>query len=233
MRNKEALKKLPIFSNLDDEELGIILKQTQEGQFQKGQILFDQGDPGGKLYIVLVGAVEIGNVLADGLVKPVVTLREGQMFGEMSLIDKNPRDMQAKIVEDTVLLTLTTERFDEITSSYKELGTKILKFLVQCVVDRIRITNETLRRNIQWGLSVSGALDLGLQHLITDEMEILVDLNSGKSLQGTLVKFDKNDSGYLLYIESKGDKISVIPYHSVSSISFSKQVDTRTYAEKS
>jgi len=223
----ELIAKLPLFSSLSPEELKLIISLIKKATYDEGQIIFKEGDEGGTFYIVLEGAICISTLAGDDLEKPLVTLREGNAFGEVSLIDHNPREARATATQKSALLEMNSADFEKMIDDHPLLGMKILKFLTRTVVDRIRNTTDQYRRNIQWSLNVSGALKMNWGHLVTDEIELCLELNNGKSISGTFIKVEESPSSYEFFMRGSDDKIFIVPYHAVVSISF-KRDDSRS-----
>lgn len=211
-----------MFSSLEADEIDEVLKRSKELSFEENEVIFQQGDSSGVLYIVLSGGVQISTMVMEDLEKPLVALRTGDLFGEISLIDQNPREAKAIAFEATKALALDGPGFDDLIKDSPKLGVKILKLLTQTVVNRIRLTTDLYKSNIQWGLEVSGALELDWHRLITDELDVRLQLRSGNELQGKFLKVDSNKVGIDLFLKTDDDKIKIIPYHSIELISFNR-----------
>lgn len=216
------LKNLRIFQDLSEEEINLIADSSEERSFKSGEVIFSEGDPSGTLFVILSGVVQISTMVMEDLEKPLVTLRDGSVFGEVSLIDQNPREVRATSMEDTKVLALESEAFDKILNEKPNLGSKILRVLTKTVVNRIRMFTDQYRRNVQWGLEVSGALKLNWHRLITDEVEVSLELVNGKVVEGRFLKVDEGSGGYDLFIKDSADKVSILPYHAVTRISFNR-----------
>lgn len=218
----EVLGELPVFSILEKDELEVIAQRTKEMSFKKDEVIFREGDASGILFVVTSGAIQISTSVLEDLEKPLVVLREGAVFGEVSLIDRNPREVKATAIEDTVALGLDAGDFDRILKDQPLLGAKILKVIAQTVVHRVRLTTDQYRRNVQWGLSVSGALKLNWHRLITDEVILRLELLDGSAQEGTLLKVEESRAGYELFMQTAQRQVFIFPYHAVKSISFQR-----------
>ena len=89
--DNEVLRQAPLFSALDDEAATALGGSMGETRLRRGDVLFHEGDPGDKLYIVLDGKVKLGRTSSDGRENLLAILGPGQMFGELSLFDPGPR----------------------------------------------------------------------------------------------------------------------------------------------
>src|SRR5688572_22085196 len=92
-----ALKGLPIFQDLTAEELGLVAKAAFERTYSDRSTLFLENMPGEVMYIIRNGYVDLSKRTPTGEDKIFVTLESGEFFGEMSLIDENPRSASATV----------------------------------------------------------------------------------------------------------------------------------------
>ncbi len=95
------LATVPWFERLDDEERSLLAAHLDEVEFSQGQYVFKRGDPGGAIFIVAAGEVEI--FIEDTTGQRVVfeTAKANDFFGELSLLDGDPRSASAQAVAAT------------------------------------------------------------------------------------------------------------------------------------
>lgn len=108
-----ALSKVPLFSLLDDTERAALAERVDVVKAKAKDVLFNYGDPGDSLYVVLDGVVEISfkNDTGDKIVLEVA--REGDFFGEISLLDGGARTASAIVIEDIQALVVDRGDLDE------------------------------------------------------------------------------------------------------------------------
>jgi CRP/FNR family cyclic AMP-dependent transcriptional regulator len=96
-----VLRQSPTFQLLDDDELAELTAHVDERSFAAGQVVFQAGEPGGAMHVVLSGRVEV--YLLDEDRKRVVLneLGPGEIFGELSLFDGDPRSASVRTLEAT------------------------------------------------------------------------------------------------------------------------------------
>src|SRR5437867_3979936 len=94
--NPNLLRKIPLFELLDEDEAKALAEQLDQKQVYAGQMVFSQGDSGGTMYVVQSGKIEI--FLKDDNNDRVTlsTVEAGGIFGELSLLDNEPRSASAK-----------------------------------------------------------------------------------------------------------------------------------------
>lgn len=95
------LKKVPMFNLFDEDELRELSQHIEERNFVAGQTVFRAGDPGGEMHVVITGKVELFIVDTTGNRGSVGVVEAGEMFGELSLLDGEPRSASAVTLEAT------------------------------------------------------------------------------------------------------------------------------------
>jgi CRP-like cAMP-binding protein len=144
------LAAVPIFEGLTPEALAMVAPVTTEEVHPKGTQIFHYGDPGDKLYIILEGKVRIfrelsgmggGGAMGE---EALAILGEGEVFGEMSLLDDSPRSAGAIVHEKCRLLVITKEAFDDLLFLHKDLAYEVLWSCVRMLTARLRETNDKL-----------------------------------------------------------------------------------------
>ncbi len=102
----EGLGGSPLFAALDPQAQAELRAQMLEVRLARGQALFDEGEPGDRLYVVTSGKVKLGRTAVDGRENLLAVMGPGEMFGELSLFDPGPRTATATAVTDTTLIGL-------------------------------------------------------------------------------------------------------------------------------
>ena len=102
----EGLGRSPLFAALEPAAQQELRAQMVEVRLPRGQSLFDEGDPGDRLYVVTEGKVKLGRTAGDGRENLLAVMGPGEMFGELSLFDPGPRTATATAVTDTTLIGL-------------------------------------------------------------------------------------------------------------------------------
>lgn len=100
------LSEVPLFESLSAEERELLAQQCEEQAFAPGERLFARGDPGAALYIVAQGEVQLAVVDTTGQRIVLETPGRGDFFGELSLLDSEPRSADATALTDTRVVKL-------------------------------------------------------------------------------------------------------------------------------
>jgi CRP/FNR family cyclic AMP-dependent transcriptional regulator len=124
-----ALRAFPIFSSLSDESLADLHKGMREQRWSAGQLIFSRGDTGDHLYTILAGRIRLALSNARGREIVLRTLGPGEILGEMSLIDGEPRSADATAAEDTTCLVLPRLRFEAAARQRPDVGMALARHL--------------------------------------------------------------------------------------------------------
>lgn len=121
------LKSTSIFSEVNTDDLRVVVEEMQEEAYFPGEHVFEINDPSDRMYIVLTGKIGI-SIHRDPRVKDFVTeLGPGECFGEMGPIDGAPRSGTACVLEDSLLLYLDKLKLHGLIASYPELALGLLR----------------------------------------------------------------------------------------------------------
>jgi PPM family protein phosphatase len=135
----DALKSMQMFRYLSYRELVRVANITAVSDFSAGDAVFHVGDPGETMFVVASGRVSLSK---DGVV--VTEMAAGHHFGEMALIDRSTRSLDAVALETTRLVTIKRKDFYEIIKKEPDLATKLLWSFVQVLGARLRKTTSDL-----------------------------------------------------------------------------------------
>lgn len=130
-----ALKNIELFHDIPGEVLADIAALLEEENFEKGQYIVNEGDLGKELFMIVKGEVEVvvgGNVVA--------VMKEGAGFGEMALIDSQPRSADIIARNDVLVLKMESDDFLEILKQRDEVALGVIRVLT----GRIRELNAKL-----------------------------------------------------------------------------------------
>ena len=128
-KRRLLLRRIDIFADLTDREVDTILDVMRERAIPRGTIVFHQHDSGGGLYLILGGSVKITRSGRDGREVTVAVLNEGNFFGEMSLLDGQPRSASATALQAARLLVLDREHFQRYVLAQPRIVAKLLREL--------------------------------------------------------------------------------------------------------
>ena len=140
MSANEVLKRVPLFSDLSEAEVSRFADVTREREYPKNSVILFEDDPGDALYIVSSGQVKVVLIGEDGREVILSVLGDGDFFGEMSLIDDEPRSAHVIAMKDSHLLVLRRDDFQSRLEEQPKIALKLLRVLVS----RLRRADEKI-----------------------------------------------------------------------------------------
>lgn len=106
-----CLRRCRLFRDLEADLVAAIVNSMSTRRYRRGEVIFHQGDPGDALHIVSRGRVKIVLTSPEGDEAIIATVRPGDFFGELTLIDGAPRSATATAVERVETMVLARDRF--------------------------------------------------------------------------------------------------------------------------
>jgi len=137
----EIIKKCKLFDNMSEEEIQAVLNGLKTTVVPSGKSVIAEHAAGDNLYVVVSGSVEITKDLAENdesMVAQLTTLEAGDFFGEMALLDNEPRSANVVSRNNAELMIIPRERFLEIAFS----NPRVLFNLIRTLSWRLRDTNQ-------------------------------------------------------------------------------------------
>jgi len=125
-----VLSNVELFDGITPYELEAVSKICHERSYQAGDAIIVQGDPGDELYVICDGFVEVlrSETPSDPSPRTIVNLGEGQIVGEMALVDRGPRSATVRsISEKTVVQVIQREDFERICDENYHLGYIVMR----------------------------------------------------------------------------------------------------------
>lgn len=136
----ETLRKVPLFQSLPEDELHGFVPLVRERHYAKGAVILSQGDVGEALFLIGSGQVKVTMIAEDGREVILSVLKTGDFFGEMALVDDEPRSAHVVAMADTMLLQLRRDDFRARLRSSPEVAIALLRELSR----RLRRADDTI-----------------------------------------------------------------------------------------
>ena len=134
------IRRAPLFSALDDTAAHSLRESMVALKLNKGQVLFKEGQEGDRLFVIVTGKIKLGTTSIDGRENLLSILGPGEMFGELSLFDPEPRAATATAVTDSRLVSLAHDAVIGLVTTNPQTSLELLRRLAQ----RLRKSNEVL-----------------------------------------------------------------------------------------
>lgn len=168
----ETLRFNTLFKYVPDAMLQTIMRTMKEERFSANTSIFQENSRGERLYLILEGRVKISKITKYGAETVLAYLNKGEFFGEMELLDDQPRSARTVAVEQTTVASLTKQDFDSMLKSNNIIQLNMLK----SVVKRLRIADSNIVTELD------RTVDLSKQHI--NKLNILIE--AAKTVNSTL-----------------------------------------------
>src|SRR6478752_5844545 len=118
----QTLKAVPFFTQLNEHELDVVRSLASERSYAKTAVVLTEGEMGDSLYMIQSGKVKV--VIGDEEGREIILkiLGPGAFFGEMSMIDKQPRSASVTTIEPSTFLVLTHAAFERCVDQQPRIG---------------------------------------------------------------------------------------------------------------
>ena len=135
------LKEIPLFAEIDDSKVKLIAFASAHLRYQKGDVVFSEGDSSESIYIILSGEVDVRINVPDGQVT-VATMGKNAIFGELAVFCNVPRT--ASIVANSDLETLRIEKtlFIQLLEDFPKIALSVLRVLGSRLIQNGRIISQ-------------------------------------------------------------------------------------------
>jgi CRP/FNR family cyclic AMP-dependent transcriptional regulator len=126
-----VLKAVPLFASFPDDQLRVLVTMVTRRSAPRGSTIMAAGDPTDSLYIVISGRLKVMMGDADGKEVILTILGPGEFFGEMGLIDDEPRSASVVAIEPCELLSIAKRDFKKCLSDNFEMTMAVMRGLVR------------------------------------------------------------------------------------------------------
>ena len=202
-----TLKAVPFFTQLSDKELDTIRAVAAEKTYPKNAVVLTEGEMGDSLDMIMSGKVKVFIGDEEGREIILKILGPGAFFGEMSMIDKQPRSASVTTTEPSTFLVLTHSNFERCVEQQPRIGNLVMQMLAQRVREADRKIG-TLALMDVYGRVASTLLELSVYNngkLVVGEKLSQQDLanmvGASREMVNRILK-DLSDRGFIS-IESK------------------------------
>jgi len=136
----EVLARAGIFQGVEPAAVQALTQQLQPVDFPRGHTIFNEGEPGDRLYIIISGKIKIGRRSPDGRENLLYIMGPSDMFGELSIFDPGPRTSGAVTVTEVRAVSMDRAALKSWITQRPEIADQLLRVLAR----RLRRTNNSL-----------------------------------------------------------------------------------------
>jgi len=138
---RKNIRQIALFNDLSEDEMDILVGHFKIRTLDENEVLFNQGDRGDFLAIILDGRLEITKITKQETPIALASLAKGDTLGAMALIDQEARSATAVAVEPSTVFIIPKETFDTVVENYPRFGVKLLRKIAKTLCDKIRETS--------------------------------------------------------------------------------------------
>jgi len=150
----ELLGTSELFKGAPEAMLEQVSAKSSVRRFKKGEMIFKEGTREKEFYIVKSGLVAINKNIAGGRKRNLSNLGPGEVFGEITLFDEDPRSADAEASEDTELIVFRNDDFLKLLNDNPVFGYEVQKNIIRVLCRRLRATDEMLKEGVIWGFRI-------------------------------------------------------------------------------
>ena len=173
--NVPQLDRVSLFAELDPNSLQQLVQVMRRRTFRAGEAIFHRDDPGQVLYVIKEGRVRIRLTSAEGQEVALAVFGAGESFGEMEILDGQPRSADAIAIDKVEVFTLQRQDFVQVVRSHPDIAIELMKLLSE----RIRQANQMVEDLIfldVYGRVAKKLLELSDEYGVNTEEGVRIDL---------------------------------------------------------
>jgi uncharacterized membrane protein len=164
----EILRNVPLFQLLDDQEATLLCEHLDERHYLAGQRIFSAGDPGGTMYVVESGQVEL--FIHDNNDERVhlTYIDKGELFGDLSLLDNEARSASAQAVTNTTTFVIDRNDLEILVKTHPHSALDMMAMLGKRIREAdILLRNRVVSRNVNEEMAISRTFGERLSDFLT------------------------------------------------------------------
>lgn len=142
--DEESLSSVPFLAVATTKGMNRLSERTEVETYNEGDVIFAEGDPAAKLYVIKVGRVEVFTTLQDGTQEVNRTLGRKDMLGELGVLGGHPRSAGARAVEYTEVWAIEREAFLEMYESEPAVSVQVASGLAKYLLDAEMVAEDLL-----------------------------------------------------------------------------------------
>jgi CRP-like cAMP-binding protein len=210
----DLLRQVPLFQALRPAEMEQVLDFANEQRVRRGTVLFQKGDEGSSMMVVLRGRIRISAMSLDGKEVTLNVVEAGGIFGEIALMDGKPRSADATAQEDSVLLVVERRAFLPFLRNNQDVVVRMIGLLCERLRNAsvaleelatlslpARLARLLLKLSEEYGTTTPAGLRIGLKLSQRDISSLVATTRESVNKQLRLWREEGlvgDDGGYLL-----------------------------------
>lgn len=151
MEKQRILQGVDIFKGLTPDELALVAHLCEDRKYRANEEIFSENNRGSEIYILKRGKIRIDLALkGKSKCATIHRITDGQIFGELALVDRGRRSATAKCESDSEVLAISRDGLHDLFEKNNHIGYVVLNNLATILAVRLRKTNLQLVASILW-----------------------------------------------------------------------------------
>lgn len=171
----QVLKQVPLFAELNEEDLDQLKDITSKGTYRKRECIFMEGEEREAVYFIHSGTIKTFKVDYDGKEQIINLLQAGDMFPHIGFFEESPYPATAEVISDTVLFMIRIEDFDEFMITHPRIAMKVMKIMGQKISALTQRIQEMTSQDVHHRV-VLALIRLAQESGLSDNQEIFIDI---------------------------------------------------------
>lgn len=145
MAKIKPLRSNKFFTDFSDREIALFSRIVEEQVFSPGSEIFSESTNSDGMYLIKAGTVEIAKKVGEEEEEDSVSLSQigqGELFGQLSLIDIGPHLITARAVDEVEVLFIARDKFEEFKDNHQDVTNKLLTSLARMLAEQLRIAGD-------------------------------------------------------------------------------------------
>jgi CRP-like cAMP-binding protein len=134
----------PLFKEMHPRDLSSVIDLLEVKTLNAGEVLFEEGSPGDRMYFLFKGRVQIDRETTGGKREVLAVLDPPSLLGEMAVVDRLPRSARAIGLKPSILWSLTEPALSRLAVENGLAAYQIIRWLAKTISERLRKTNDRL-----------------------------------------------------------------------------------------
>lgn len=175
MKTVDVLRQIPLFSELNQEELQKVRAITTQRTYKKKEYVFMEGEKREAVFFIHSGTVKTFKVDKEGNEQIINLLRKGEMFPHIGFFDASPYPATAEVIQETELFVIRIDDFEELMLEHPQIAVKVMKMMSQKISELAQRIQTFISQDVRHRVIFS-LLRLALESGKQTEQGVLIDM---------------------------------------------------------
>lgn len=123
------LKRCPLFERLSPDEIAGVERASQARQVARGGLVYLPADDGNAVYLVAAGRIKLYHLTADGKQAVLALIEPGELFGELAVLDRGPREEFAEAMETATVVRIPLDAFERLMTAHPDVALGVTRLI--------------------------------------------------------------------------------------------------------